>query len=134
MPSSPSSHLSCPAFQANISKEIYSEPIAKEFSQTECPLFPPSSGTLCVPPSGGAHNCSYNGGSGNTYQLESPLVINCCCGQCDTDMTCSPDSISGSGRWQPVYTSLCPDNGCGTEGNIQLLDVLYILPRIGQCC
>ena len=81
-----------------------------------CPLLPPSSGSLCVPPSEGAHNCSYDGSSGNTYQLETSLVINCCCGQCDTDLTCSPDSASGYGFWQTTHTSLCPENGCGTQG------------------
>ena len=87
-----------------------------------CPLLPPSSGSLCVPPSEGAHNCSYDGSSGNTYQLETSLVINCCCGQCDTDLTCSPDSASGYGLWQPTHTSLCPENGCGTQGEYASID------------
>jgi len=40
----------------------------------------------------------------------------CCCGRCDADMTCAPDSTTGSGLWQPMHATLCPSDGCGREG------------------
>ena len=57
------------------------------------------------------------------------LAGNCCCGQCDMDMTCAPDSTNGSGLWQPKHPMLCPTEGCGSEGewwreNIKEVDPL----------
>merc|ERR1719500_732127 len=45
-------------------------------------------------------------------------TANCCCGQCDIDMTCAPNSTTGSGLWQPMYSTLCPAEGCGSEGEV----------------
>ena len=49
------------------------------------------------------------------------LTGNCCCGRCDTDMTCAPDSTNGSGLWQPMHSTLCPAEGCGSEGESLLI-------------
>merc|ERR1719370_570821 len=58
-----------------------------------CPSpIPPTADQPCTLP--GALYCNYEsfidnqGGTGN-----------CCCGQCDIDMTCAPDSTTGSGLW-----------------------------------
>ena len=59
----------------------------------------------------GALDCSYE----NHIDYHG-LAGNCCCGQCDVDMTCAPDSTSGSGLWQPKHPMLCPTKGCGSEG------------------
>ena len=78
--------------------------------QPECPPLPPSTGHLCIA-SAGAQDCHYesliNNFGGN---------VNCCCGRCDIDMTCAPDSTTGSGFWQPMYSTLCPAEGCGSDG------------------
>merc|ERR1712198_267311 len=73
----------------------------------DCPPLPPSPGHLCVAPAG-AQYCHYDGGNGGT--------VNCCCSRCDT--TCAPDSTTGSGLWQPMHWTLCPAEGCGSEGVI----------------
>ena len=68
-----------------------------------CPSpIPPTPGQPCNLP--GTLDCSYG------------LTGNCCCGQCDVDMTCAPDSTNGSGLWQPKHSMLCPTEGCGSEG------------------
>ena len=51
------------------------------------------------------------------YENSTGLTVNCCCGQCDVDMTCAPDSTTGSGLWQPMHSPLCPADGCGSQGN-----------------
>ena len=78
---------------------------------TKCPPLPPSPGHLCATPAG-ALDCQYesfiNNFGGN---------VNCCCGRCDSNVTCAPDSTTGSGFWQPtMYSTLCPAEGCGSEG------------------
>ena len=76
-----------------------------------CPSpMPPTPGQPCnqLP---GALDCSYE-----NHSDYHGLAGNCCCGQCDMDMTCAPDSTSGSGLWQPKHTMLCPTKGCGSEG------------------
>ena len=81
----------------------------------QCPALPPSPGNLCVPPAGN-QVCLYNGGQGGTSK-DSPLIVTCCCGRCPEDVTCAPDSITGSGLWQSIaYSPLCPTEGCGTDG------------------
>ena len=91
----------------------------------QCPPLPPSPGNLCVPPAG-EQVCLYDGGHGGTR--ESPLVVNCCCGRCPDDVTCAPDSITGSGLWQPIpYSPLCPTEGCGTEGEFEGFGCIAIL-------
>ena len=81
----------------------------------QCPALPPSPGNLCVPPAGN-QVCLYDGGQGGTSE-DSPLIVNCCCGRCPDDVTCAPDSITGSGLWQSIaYSPLCPTEGCGTDG------------------
>jgi len=69
----------------------------------QCPPIAPSPGQLCVPPAG-AQPCQYDV---------------CCCGRCHTEFTCdAPDSITGSGIWQPKSLRFCPVEGCGNEGKI----------------
>ena len=81
----------------------------------QCPALRPSPGNLCVPPAGN-QVCHYDGGQGGTSE-ESPLIVTCCCGRCPEDVTCAPDSITGSGLWQSIaYSPLCPTEGCGTDG------------------
>ena len=81
----------------------------------QCPALPPSPGNLCVPPAGN-QVCHYDGGQGGTSK-DSPLIVTCCCGRCPDDVTCAPDSITGSGLWQSIaYSPLCPTEGCGTDG------------------
>ena len=81
----------------------------------QCPALPPSPGNLCVPPAGN-QVCHYDGGQGGTSE-DSPLIVTCCCGRCPDDVTCAPDSITGSGLWQSIaYSPLCPTEGCGTDG------------------
>ena len=81
----------------------------------QCPALPPSPGNLCVPPAGN-QVCLYDGGQGGTSE-DSPLIVTCCCGRCPDDVTCAPDSITGSGLWQSIaYSPLCPTEGCGTDG------------------
>lgn len=83
----------------------------------QCPALPPSPGNLCVPPAGN-QVCLYDGGQGGTSE-DSPLIVTCCCGRCPDDVTCAPDSITGSGLWQSIaYSPLCPTEGCGTNGVI----------------
>ena len=41
-------------------------------------------------------------------------AVSCCCGRCDVDSTCT--STLRSGVWQPMYSPLCPLDGCGDEG------------------
>ena len=69
---------------------------------SDCPPLP-SPSQLCVPPSRGQQNCSYNAGD------------HCCCGQCPQSFTfsCVLDSTSGAGFW---HSTLCPTEGCGSEG------------------
>ena len=76
-----------------------------------CPsLAPPTPGQPCTLP--GELDCLYENLIDN-----AGLTVNCCCGQCDIDMTCAPDSITGSGFWQPTkYSTLCPEDGCGSKG------------------
>ena len=75
-----------------------------------CPItIPPTPGQPCNLP--GALDCPYEDQIGY-----NGLAGNCCCGQCDVDMTCAPDSTSGSGLWQPKHPMLCPTEGCGSEG------------------
>ena len=86
-----------------------------------CPItIPPTPGQPCNLP--GALDCPYE-------DHIDGLAGNCCCGQCDVDMTCAPDSTSGSGLWQPKHPMLCPTEGCGSEGewwreNIKEVDPL----------
>ena len=73
-----------------------------------CPItIRPTPGQPCNLP--GALDCPYE-------DHIDGLAGNCCCGQCDVDMTCAPDSTSGSGLWQPKHPMLCPTEGCGSEG------------------
>ena len=75
-----------------------------------CPSpIPPTPGQPCNLP--GALDCHYENHIDN-----HGLAGNCCCGQCDIDMTCAPDSTTGSGLWQPKHPMLCPTKGCGSEG------------------
>ena len=86
----------------------------------QCPALPPSPGNLCVPPAGN-QVCHYDGGQGGTSE-DSPLIVTCCCGRCPDDVTCAPDSITGSGLWQSIaYSPLCPTEGCGIEGEFKAL-------------
>ena len=78
--------------------------------QLECPSLPPSPDHLCVAPAG-ALDCHYESLS-DSFGGD----VNCCCGRCDIDMTCAPDSTTGSGFWQPMHSTLCPAEGCGSEG------------------
>jgi len=78
---------------------------------SECPPLPPSQGHLCAAPVG-KQDCHYENFIANSFGL----TVNCCCGQCDIDMTCAPDSTTGSGLWQPMHSPLCPADGCGSEG------------------
>ena len=90
-----------------------------------CPSpIPPTPGQPCNLP--GALDCPYHG-----------LTGNCCCGQCDLDMTCAPDSTNGSGLWQPKHSMLCPTEGCGSEGewwteNIKEVD-LFLKAKLINC-
>merc|ERR1719350_896022 len=79
---------------------------------SECPPLPPSPGHLCAAPDG-TLDCQYE----NLIDI-SALTGTCCCGQCDIDMTCAPDSTTGSGLWQPMHSPLCPAEGCSSEGNV----------------
>ena len=75
-----------------------------------CPSpMPPTPGQPCNLP--GALDCPYE----NHIDYHG-LTGNCCCGQCDIDMTCAPGSTNGSGLWQPKHPMLCPTEGCGSEG------------------
>ena len=75
-----------------------------------CPSpIPPTPGQPCNLP--GALDCHYK-----THIDNHGLAGNCCCGQCDIDMTCAPNSTDGSGLWQPKHPMLCPTKGCGREG------------------
>ena len=58
---------------------------------------------------------------------DSPLIINCCCGRCDADKTCAPDSITGSGSWQLMNSPLCPAEGCGIEGWFVNIGYFFLL-------
>ena len=84
-------------------------------------MAPFSSGSVCpspVPPSPG-EPCSRPGALDCPYENQidnNGVTGHCCCGQCDVDMTCAPDSNTGSGLWQPLHSSLCPAEGCGSEG------------------
>ena len=78
--------------------------------QPECPSLPPTRGDLCAAPAG-ALECRYE-----IFNASFGGNVNCCCGRCDIDMTCAPDSTTGSGFWQPLYSTLCPAEGCGSEG------------------
>ena len=70
---------------------------------------PPTPGQPCNLP--GALDCHYE-----NHIDHHGLSGNCCCGQCDIDMTCAPNSTTGSGLWQPKHPVLCPTKGCGSEG------------------
>ena len=75
-----------------------------------CPSpIPPTPGQPCTLP--GELDCHYENLIDN-----HGLTGNCCCGQCDLDMTCAPDSTTRSGLWQPMHSPLCPAEGCGSEG------------------
>ena len=75
-----------------------------------CPFpTPPTPGQPCNLP--GALDCHYE-----NHIDHHGLSGNCCCGQCDIDMTCAPNSSTGSGLWQPKHPMLCPTKGCGIEG------------------
>ena len=63
----------------------------------------------------GVQDCYYDDGDGGISK-DAPLIINCCCGRCDADKTCAPDSITGSGSWQLMNSPFCPAEGCGIEG------------------
>ena len=73
----------------------------------------PTPGQTCNLP--GALDCHYENLVDNFVHEGS---THCCCGQCDTDMTCAFDSDTGSGLWQQMYSSLCPVDGCGSEGEL----------------
>jgi len=77
---------------------------------SECPPARPSLGHLCVAPAG-AQDCHYES---SIYSFGGN--VNCCCGRCDSNVTCAPDSTTGSGFWQPIHFPLCPAEGCGSEG------------------
>ena len=94
----------CNQTKAVLSKTIISS------TQPECPPLHPSPDHLCAAPAG-TLDCHYE-----FLTINNGGTVNCCCGQCDIDMTCAPDSITGSGLWQPMYSTLCPEDGCGSEG------------------
>ena len=75
-----------------------------------CPSpIPPTPGQPCN--LRGALDCHYE----NLIDRHG-LTGNCCCGQCDIDMTCAPGSTDGTGVWQPKHSTLCLTEGCGSEG------------------
>ena len=84
----------------------------------------PTPGQPCTLP--GALNCQNehffdnHGGTGN-----------CCCGRCDIDMTCAHDPTTGFGLWEPMHSTLCPAEGCGTDGEWLRSHFVFISPR---CC
>ena len=90
-------------------------------SLSGCPSLPPLPNHLCTAPSG-SQNCHYDDSNGGTEDV--PMLVNCCCNRCDLDMTCSVESSTGLGLWQPAYPQLCPAEGCGREGGTQLLSML----------
>ena len=86
-------------------------------------LFLPRIKSLCtpgsvypspIPPTPGQPCSQLPGALDCHYQNRS--TVNCCCGQCDIDMTCAPDLTTGSGLWQPMHSTLCPEEGCGSVG------------------
>ena len=76
----------------------------------QCPSVPPFPEQLCVAPPG-TQDCHYD-------QLKEV----CCCGRCHTDFTCAQDSITGSGLWQLMDSSFCPDEGCDTQGEFESVE------------
>ena len=78
-------------------------------------------GSVCsypIPPTLG-QPCTLAGALDCPYEIvidNQGYAGECCCGRCDLDMTCAPDSTTGSGLWQPMHSTLCPTEGCGSAG------------------
>ena len=70
--------------------------------QPGCPPLPPIPSHLCTAPTGD-HDCQYTNSD------------HCCCGACPENFTfsCAHDSTTGAGHWK---STLCPAEGCGSEG------------------
>ena len=85
----------------------------------ECPRVVPTVDTLCVA-SSGAQDCRYHGKDGG--------VVNCCCNECDIDMTCAVDSTTGSGLWKPLHPPKCPEGGCGSKGGYAMSHIDKMKP------
>ena len=71
----------------------------------------PITGNSCAPSEAIDRGCSYE-------DLVHVLggVANCCCDQCDVDLTCN--STSEAALWASVHSPLCPVAGCGLEGEV----------------
>ena len=85
----------------------------------ECPRVVPTVDTLCVA-SSGAQDCRYHGKDGG--------VVNCCCNECDIDMTCAVDSTTGSGLWKPLHPPKCREDGCGSKGGYAMSHIDKMKP------
>jgi len=89
-------------------------------SSSDCPPLPPSPSHLCAAPAG-AQDCHYTIISEITPMdaFLLPITItadHCCCGPCSQNFifSCVTDSTTGAGLWQ--MSTLCPVEGCGSEG------------------
>ena len=82
-----------------------------QYSGSFCPSpLPPNPGQPCSLP--GGLECHYE----SFINFHGGVPGTCCCGQCDFDMICALDPITGAGIWQPMHSMLCPLEGCGDEG------------------
>ena len=79
-----------------------------------CPFTtPPTPGQPCNDGRPGAIEdleCRYK--NSEFTQYENTPIVNCCCGQCDIDVTCDMNTQS----WTAMHSPLCPENGCANTG------------------
>merc|ERR1719447_1046482 len=75
-------------------------------------------GSLCPPqaPPTPGQPCNQLPEALDCYYKNLSKIFKCCCDQCDVDMTCVLNSSTGSGVWQKMHSTLCPAEGCGSEG------------------
>ena len=77
-----------------------------------------SPGTVCPSPSlpVSGDTCTLSGGLDCPYEPHNHIfgvIADCCCGQCANDVTCD----STGSTWQPTHSTLCPSEGCGSQGD-----------------
>ena len=54
----------------------------------------------------------------------------CCCGQCSDSpwlsLACVLNATTGSSHWQPIIDSICPAEGCGSDGENNFSECSWI--------
>ena len=101
----PSPRLPNPGDAQSVAHSDHQDPNQREIQQQHYNL----SGDPCSPSEALDEGCSFK-------SLVHVLggTANCCCGQCDIDLTCR--NVNGTGVWQAIHSQLCPVQGCGEKG------------------